>query len=649
MTRKQALALLMVSAIAAGVGWVVIADWSGGESGEDGRANPESLSRPFLDAIREGDHAAVKRLLDRGANPNVRDEDGDTALMRAALSSDAGMMRLLLEHGADVRQSGLDGTAPLHRAIHDVEKIRLLLDRGAAVDDVAMLAAAGVANSRRALELLVARGGRGRAGEPRYSALMAAAGAGDREAVAFLLEHGADARATTPTGFTPLIAAALSGSAEVVALLLARGANPNAVCTLERGILQTPAGVAASMGHAECLRLLMAAGAEVNVQGGPFQHTPLLGAATTGSEETVRLLLGKADLRAADWNGQTALEWAERSGETLIVKRLRAAGAEPRPPAVAESRPPAAAVGLRQAVAKALPLLQKSQQKITETRNCVSCHQHPLVAMAAGPARKRGFTLDEGIAEAERQHIRDDIRGRVRPLLLGTGIDPTLAPHVLAGMAAEDEPAGRLTDALVHFLVLRQRGDGHWHQENCRPPDEASHFQFTTLAVRGLQAYAARGRREEVAGRVALARRWLANTPPKDTTDVAFQLLGLGWAEADPSARDIPMRRLLAEQREDGGWSQLPTMGSDAYATGLALTALHGGGGLSPDHPAYRRGVGFLLSTQRPDGSWFVATRSFPIVEYSGSGFPHGTSQFISASATCWAVMALCAAEPERK
>jgi hypothetical protein len=59
------------------------------------------------------------------------------------------------------------------------------------------------------------------------------------------------------------------------------------------------------------------------------------------------------------------------------------------------------------------------------------------------------------------------------------------------------------------------------------------------------------------------------------------------------------------------------------------------------DHAAYRRGVEFLLRTQLADGSWFVASRSFPLVEYSTSGFPHGRSQFISAAATCWATMAL--------
>ena len=90
----------------------------------------------------------------------------------------------------------------------------------------------------------------------------------------------------------------------------------------------------------------------------------------------------------------------------------------------------------------------------------------------------------------------------------------------------------------------------------------------------------------------------------------------------------------------------MPTLASDAYATGLALYALHQGGGVAVDHPAYRRGVEFLLRTQLADGSRFVASRSFPIVEYSKSGFPHGRSQFISAAATCWATMALTLTTP---
>jgi ankyrin repeat protein len=522
------------------------------------RSDQGTLDKTLLNAIRDGDRAQVQYLLQQGANANARDEAGDTALMRAALYADVEMMRILVESGADVRVLGRDGTAPLLRTNHDLDKMRFLLDRGAPVDGFAMVAAASVPGSRSALELLLAHGGNGRAAVPAYTALMAAAGNGDLDAVHCLLDHGANVKAKTPTGFTALIGAALSGNAKVVALLLERGADPNAVCELERGILQTPAGVAASMGRANCLRLLMAAGADVNVQGGPFNHNALLGAATTPSKETVHLLLAKANINATDWNGNTALDWAVRRGETDIVKMLREAGAEqskplPHPEKALALRHPPDYDSVRRAVAAALPLLQQSEQTITQTRNCVTCHQHPLVAMTVSLARKHGFNVDEAIAREERAHLLKDVGGRVRPLLLGTGIDPTLSVHVLAGLAAEDEPASRITDALVHYLVLRQRKDGRWQQENYRPPDEASDFQFTALAVRGLQAYAPKGRRREIAVRVAQARRWLQSAEPVDTTDRVFQLLGLGWAQAEPESITRAVTKLTDEQREDGG------------------------------------------------------------------------------------------------
>jgi ankyrin repeat protein len=615
------------------------------------RPNQGTLDKMLLAFIRDGDRTQVEQLLHKGANANARDEAGDTSLMRAALYADVEMMRVLIESGAEVQVRGQDGTAPLLRTANDLDKMRLLLDRGAPVDDFALVAAASVPGCRGALELLLAHAGNVRSAGPAYTPLMAAAGHGDLDAVNCLLAHGANVKVKTPTGFTALIAAALSGNAKVVALLLERGADPNALCELERGIQQTPAGVAASMGHADCLRLLMAAGADVNVQGGPFNHNALLGAATTASKETVHLLLAKANVNATDWNGKTALDWAARRGETAIVKMLREAKAEQSKPLSPSDKPlalrhPPDADAAWRAVSAALPLLQQSEQTITRTRNCVTCHQHSLVEMTVGLARKHGFNVDETIASEERAHILKDMGTRVRPLLLGTGIDPTLSVHVLAGLAAEDEPASRITDALVHYLVLRQRKDGRWQQENCRPPDEASDFQFTALAVRGLQTYAPKGRNREIAVRIDQARRWLQTTEPMDTVDRGFQLLGLGWAHAEPESITKAVANLVGEQREDGGWSQLPTLASDAYATGLALVALHEGGGVAVDHPAYQRGVEFLLRTQLADGSWFVASRSFPIVEYSKSGFPHGKSQFISAAATCWATMALTLTTP---
>src|SRR5262249_7691935 len=158
------------------------------------------------------------------------------------------------------------------------------------------------------------------------------------------------------------------------------------------------------------------------------------------------LLLAKADVKAADWNGRTALDWAARRGETDIVKMLRAAAAPeaatpPRPTTPGPSRNSVDPRSARQAVEAALPLLQQSWQKITRTRNCVSCQQHALVAMTVGLARKHGFKVDETIAGEERAHILQDMAGKERLLLLGTGTDSTLPGQVLAGLAAEDVPS----------------------------------------------------------------------------------------------------------------------------------------------------------------------------------------------------------------
>ena len=106
---------------------------------------------------------------------------------------------------------------------------------------------------------------------------------------------------------------------------------------------------------------------------------------------------------------------------------------------------------------------------------------------------------------------------------------------------------------------------------------------------------------------------------------------------------------LAARQRPDGGWAQTPDMLSDAYATGLSLSAL---AMARPDlvrSQAYRRGVEYLMRTREADGSWHVRSRAFGFQPYFESGFPHGHDQFISMAATAWSAMALMpAAEPAR-
>ena len=90
---------------------------------------------------------------------------------------------------------------------------------------------------------------------------------------------------------------------------------------------------------------------------------------------------------------------------------------------------------------------------------------------------------------------------------------------------------------------------------------------------------------------------------PKPNADRSFQLLGLAWAGEETSILQKLASALLVEQRADGGWGQLPTMTSDAYATGKSLTAFSESIAVAATDAAYQRGVEYLRSTQLENGS----------------------------------------------
>jgi squalene cyclase len=143
---------------------------------------------------------------------------------------------------------------------------------------------------------------------------------------------------------------------------------------------------------------------------------------------------------------------------------------------------------------------------------------------------------------------------------------------------------------------------------------------------------------------IRLAAAWLEKTQPVNIDDRAFQLLGMGCAGAGKEQVRRAADGLLAGQHSDGGWSQMPSMKSDAYATGEALVALKESGALPSSAPAYQHGIKFLMSTQLADGSWYVHTHALRIQPHFESGFPHGRDHFISAGATNWATQALALA-----
>jgi squalene cyclase len=215
----------------------------------------------------------------------------------------------------------------------------------------------------------------------------------------------------------------------------------------------------------------------------------------------------------------------------------------------------------------------------------------------------------------------------------------------LLGLAEAGHPADPATDAMVRYLVSQQMPDGHWSSVAHRPPSGSGEIQVAAAAIRTLELYAPAPQRAAYHQAARRAAAWLLHARPASTDERAFLLLGLTWAGLrDSGAARMAIRALLSEQRADGGWAQIASLESDAFATGQAMFALYRAGGLVASDPAYRRGVHFLLKTQLSDGSWYVRTRSIPLQPYFESGFPHGPDQWISAAATNWATLALVSA-----
>jgi hypothetical protein len=205
------------------------------------------------------------------------------------------------------------------------------------------------------------------------------------------------------------------------------------------------------------------------------------------------------------------------------------------------------------------------------------------------------------------------------------------------------EPSSPYTDAAVYLFKAYQRSDGRWSGAGPvkpRPPLANDDFFATAMGLRSLQIYTPQADRPDSDRRIARAAAWLEAARPVTSQPRAFHLLGLVWSGAKSTAIDRAVCEIAAIQRDDGGWSQFDSMGSDAYATGQLLYALQVAGKTAAD-PVVKRGVKYLLRTQAPDGSWHVKSRSIPFQPYFDAGFPYGTDQWISVAGTSWAAMAL--------
>jgi uncharacterized protein len=157
-------------------------------------------------------------------------EPGGT-LLRAAERGDQALARTLIQQGADVNASGVDGSTPLHRAVFTDHF------------DVASL----------------------------------------------LIKAGAKVQAADRYGVTPLTLACLNGNSKMIRLLIEAGADPQTVDSAGEPALMT----AARTGVPDALRALIDAGAKVDARDTQFQQTSLMIAVRENQVEAVDFLIGQ--------------------------------------------------------------------------------------------------------------------------------------------------------------------------------------------------------------------------------------------------------------------------------------------------------------------------------------------------------------------
>jgi ankyrin repeat protein len=615
-------------------GWIDQgAEWPDALSGERDTAAADPAVMKMMHALRNGDRPEFQRLLGENATSvNAKGQSGWTPLMYAALYGDGEAVRLLLDKGAKPNAQNHDGGTALMYAIEGEEKTRLLLDHGA---DPNL-----------------------RSGEGRTALLIAAGRSGSYPVVKLLLEKGADVKVKPPDGRGVLVQAAGSYDVELLRLLLDHGAEQKpfplspalfdcAACFdfvlkfAEPADLSRALQLAIAAGDLPRIKDLLDRGAKAAPN--LLQFVAL--SSTTIPGATIRTLISRgADVNAKGFGGLSAFEFAKRHGNTELIEVLTEAGVREESPTPRQLQPRRAA-SLRAAVEKGLPALQRSDVTFFQKGGCISCHNNSLTAMTVAAMRSKGLRVDEQIAKDQLRKIAAFLEENGERALENEGLpggNDTVS-YILLGMAAEKYPSDPITDIWARYLKNNQAPDGRWRCGSRRPPLEASDFEVTAASIRSVRAYGPKSQRQIYDKAAERGVHWLETAQPQTTEDYTFKILGLVWGGGSQEAIRKAAKELLALQRADGGWGQIPTLGTDAYATGQALVALRESQAIPIKRPAYQRGIQFLMNSQLEDGSWYVRSRAPAFQPYFDSDFPHGSDQFISAAASNWASIALTA------
>jgi len=262
----------------------------------------DSARRTALHYMSECDDAScILALIAAGANVNLLDIDGLSALYLAVIKGNVDCLNALLSaNGIDVNQPDKHGFTPLHLAIQlgHFDCVQALIAAGADVNK---------ANKNNAVPLVIA-------GE--YGRL---------DCIELLLEKKADVNVAAMDGITSLYCAADKGHFKCLEKLLSVNAGVNPTDSQGFSALY----MAVQRNYSECVKALVQAGANVNLANN-WGYTPLWKAVELGHVEHVKILVAAgADVNKSYTNGFSAICLAVKNRDMNCVKALLDAGADP--------------------------------------------------------------------------------------------------------------------------------------------------------------------------------------------------------------------------------------------------------------------------------------------------------------------------------
>lgn len=189
------------------------------------------------------DYDKTKLLLEHGAFADQRSREGNNVLVKlASVPGSAKLMQLLIDKGCDVHKSGAANDIMFNAAsTDDTAMVGLLIRNGVSVNDTSSIGDYPVNfatnfRSFKTLKMLVDNGANVNVSPktgilPLFigvTPLMWTAVSNDKPSFYYLLQHGADAKAKSPRGYTTLMFLAMSEEDDpaMVQALIDHGASP---------------------------------------------------------------------------------------------------------------------------------------------------------------------------------------------------------------------------------------------------------------------------------------------------------------------------------------------------------------------------------------------------------------------------------------